>query len=297
MIRNPAYLWFSGLVLFVILNIGCSSRPNPTSPSGGGGGGATAKESAPGDRKGINAGPPSPPPPPPIKGAPKTVARHYTGKVPLAQAPLVFAPLGAAPSVDPEVAWFSKLQNGLLKQYVPPTMQWKVSSSVTVVVGGEKADASSALPNATGSSPIKVSRQMKVIVFCPDNPDEFTIAAEPGTQEVQYVPEDGATTWNYSVTPKYTGKNQKIAIRAWVIYPGSSNADHELPVYTAVVNVRVPSIGECIKRLVEGDPDYWVKYGLPGGAGFIFVSGIATGIWKWLRKKKARGAAPEPVGS
>jgi hypothetical protein len=221
----------------------------------------------------------------------------YAPKFPLPEAPLAKAPPNQNSAVDPEVAWYSHLQNGLLKQSVPPTMKWKFSSTVTVVVGGEKADASSALPNATGSSTIKVSRQMKVIVFCPDNPDEFVIAAEPGTQDVQYVPEDGTTTWNYSVTPKYTGKNQKIAIRAWVIYPGSTNADHELPVYTAVVNVGVPSIGECIKRLVEGDPDYWLKYGLPGGAGFLFVSGAVTAIWKWLKKKKARGTAPEPVGS
>lgn len=282
MIRNPACYWFSGLLLIVFLCIGCATQPNPKSQVGGGGGGTTKKESTPADRQGITAEP-SPPPPPPIQGA-KPIIRSYAPKVPPVE----------APAVDPEVAWFSQLQNGLLKQYVPPTMTWKFSSTVTVVVGGEKADTSSALPSATGSSPIKVSRQMKVIVFCPDNPDEFAIAAEPGTTDVQYVPEDGTTTWNYSVTPKYTGKNQKVAIRAWVIYPGSTNADHELPVYTAVVNVGVPSIGECIKRLVEGDPDYWVKYGLPGGAGFIFVSGIATGIWKWLRKKKKPAA--EPVG-
>lgn len=271
MIRNPACLWFSGLLLFVLLCIGCSSRPNPTPQAGG-----------------DTAAAPSPPQPPSQEASKPTIRSHVP------KVPLPMAPLAEAPAVDPEVAWFSQLQNGLLKQYVPPTMQWKVSSSVTVVVGGEKADASSALPNATGSSTIKVSRQMKVIVFCPDNPDEFTIAAEPGTQDVQYVPEDGATTWNYSVTPRYTGKNQKVAIRAWVIYPGSTNADHELPVYTAVVNVGVPSLGECIKRLVEGDPDYWLKYGLPGGAGFVFLSGAVTGIWKWLRRKK-RPTDPEPA--
>ena len=223
MIRYPVCLSFSGLLLFVILCTGCATKPNPKSQSGGGGGGAITKESPPADRQGITAAEPSPPPPPPAKGAPKTVARHYTGKVPLPWARSNLRPR-PSPAVDPEVAWFNKLQHGLLKQYVPPTMQWKVSSTVTVVVGGEKADTSSALPNATGSSPIKVSRQMKVIVFCPDNPDEFAIAAEPGTQDVQYVPEDGTTTWNYSVTPKYTGKNQKVAIRAWVIYPGSINA-------------------------------------------------------------------------
>ena len=276
MIRYPVCLSFSGLLLFVLLCIGCATKPNPSPPSGGDGGGTVAKEQAPADRKHLAA---------------PTVAPPKPG-VAIAAGSEIEALLYHA---DPEVAWFNKLQNGLLKQYVPPTMQWKVSSTVTVVVGGEKADTSSALPNATGSSPVKVSRQMKVIVFCPDNPDEFAIAAEPGTQDVQYVPEDGTTTWNYSVTPKYTGKNQKIAIRAWVIYPGSTNADHELPVYTAVVNVGVPSIGECIKRLVEGDPDYWVKYGLPGGAGFAALVTAYGVIRKWLRKKKTRRPAAEPA--
>jgi len=59
-----------------------------------------------------------------------------------------------------------------------------------------------------------------------------------------------------------------------------------------VVNVHVPSLGECIKRLFEGDPDYWLKYGLPGGAGFIFVSGLVTGIWKWFARKRNQAAQP-----
>jgi hypothetical protein len=198
-------------------------------------------------------------------------------------------------AVDPEVAWYAKLKSCKLKQFVPPTMLWKVPATVTVVVGGEKADTSSALPNATGTSTIKVARQMRVIAFCPDNPVEFIISPEPGTTEVQYVPEDGTTTWNWSVTPRYTGRSQKIAIRAWVLYPGSQNAQRELPVYTAVVDVHVPSFGECVKRLVEGDPDYWLKYGLPGGAGFVFLSGAVAAAWRWLRRKKT-GAAPKPVG-
>jgi len=199
-----------------------------------------------------------------------------------------------AQAVDPEVAWYAKLKSGILKQHVPPTMQWKVPATVTVVVGGEAADTSSALPNANGSASIKVARQMRVMVICPDNPDEFVISPEPGTTEVQYVPEDGITTWNWSVTPRYTGKSQTIAIRAWVIYPGTQNAQRELPVYTAKVDVHVPSFGECLKRLVEGDPDYWLKYGLPGGAGFVFMSGAVAAVWKWLRRKKT-GSDPEPV--
>lgn len=190
-------------------------------------------------------------------------------------------------TIDPEAAWFNQLSKGLLKDYVPAIMQWKVPSTVTVVVTGEGADASAALANATGTATIKVARQMRVMVSCPDAPDEFVIAAEPGTKETQFVPEQGVTTWNYSVTPRYTGKQQKIAIRAWVLYPGAKEEQHELPVYTATVNVQVPTPGECLKRLLEGDPDYWLKYGLPGGAGFAFLSGALTSIWKWKRKGRA----------
>jgi hypothetical protein len=202
-------------------------------------------------------------------------------------------PASSADSGDAEAAWFAKLQNGLLQYHVPDTMQWKVASTVSVVIGGEKAGNTQPIDNQTGSASIKVSRHMNVIAFSPDNPDEFIITNEPGTQNEQYVPEDGTTSWNFSVTPRYTGKVQKIAVRAWVIY--DKDTQREMPVYSAVVNVRVPSLGECVKRLFEGDPDYWLKYGLPGGAGFIFVSGLVTALWKWVSRKK-RTQSPTPVG-
>jgi hypothetical protein len=265
---------FAGFALVVC--IGCGSHA-PTPPTG-------SNPTPPKDQERpptAVAGPTAPP---------KTGAD--SGRRPPIEAPIRRPSPIPSPAADPEVEWYSKLKSGMLKQYVPPTMQWKVPATVTVVVGGEKADTSSALPNATGSATIKVARQMRVIVFCPDNPDEFVITPEPGTAEVQYVPEDGTTTWNWSVTPRYTGKSQKIAIRAWVLYPGSQNAQHELPVYTATVDVHVPSFAECLKRLFEGDPDYWLKYGLPGGAGFVFMSGAIAAIWKWLRRKKT---GPKPA--
>ena len=275
---------FTGLLL-IVLCIGCSSRPynvpkeaNQSTPT-------AANPAAPTPDQEKNPSAAASPTAPP-NSVPKPVTR------PPIQAPTRMPPQTLEHAVDPEVAWYAKLKSGKLKQFVPPTMQWKVPATVTVVVGGEAADTSSTLPNANGSATIKVARQMKVMVVCPDNPDEFVITPEPGTAEVQYVPEDGTTTWNWSVTPRYTGRSQKIAIRAWVIYPGSQNAQRELPVYTAVVDVHVPSFSECLKRLFEGDPDYWLKYGLPGGAGFIFMSGAVTAIWKWLRRKKA---GPKPA--
>lgn len=80
-----------------------------------------------------------------------------------------------------------------------------------------------------------------------------------------------------------------------MIYPDAQQQQQELPVYTAVVDVHVPSLGECLKRLLEGNPDYWLKYGLPGGAGFAFLSGAISGLWKWLRRKKTNVEAPAPA--
>ena len=51
----------------------------------------------------------------------------------------------------------------------------------------------------------------------------------------------------------------------------TTNTQRELPVYKAAVDIHVPGLFECVKRLFEGDPVYWLKYGLPGGAGFVFV--------------------------
>ncbi len=273
---------FAGLAL-IVLCIGCGSRPSPGPPA----------PTVP--NPGTQAPDQEKKPPAVAKPAEPPKSGTEPRRNPPISAPIRLPIQTLDQAIDPEVAWFAKLKSGKLKQFVPPKMQWKVPATVTVVVGGEQADTSSALPEATGSSTIKVARQMRVIAFCPDNPDEFIIAPEPGTTEVQYVPEDGTTTWNWSVTPRYTGRSQKIAIRAWVLYPGSQNAQRELPVYTTVVDVHVPSFGECVKRLVEGDPDYWLKYGLPGGAGFVFMGGAIAAAWRWLRRKKA-GLAPKPAG-
>ena len=189
--------------------------------------------------------------------------------------------------------WFNKLQNGLLQYSVPKIMLWKVPSTVTVQISGEKAPVQGPIDNQTDQKAIKVARQMKVLVSAPDNPDEFTITTESDTQLQQYVPEDGPTTWHFSVTPRYSASAQKLIVQAWVI--DEANNLRELPVYRAEVNVNVPSMGECLKRLFEGDPDYWVKYGLPGGAGFVFISAAVTAVWKWARKRK-RNQMPQPAG-
>jgi hypothetical protein len=198
----------------------------------------------------------------------------------------------SAPPPDPEVLWFKKLQNGRLHYKVPPTMDWSIPSTVTVTIDGEAAPPTP-LPGETGEAAIKVARDMTVQLSCPDHPDEFTFTPEPGTTPRQHVFADGTATWNWSVTPKYTGTQRKIKIQAWVVYSDKdkNNIERELPVYDTAVDVHLPEFSECVKRLLEGNVEYWLHYGLPGGAGFVFASGVLTGLWKLL----SNGKKPAPA--
>lgn len=221
------------------------------------------------------AAPPPPPPPASIVGS--------SGGSPSHSQP---APMTLAARV---ADWFAQLQQGALQYKVPRTMYWKMSSTVTVVIQGPKAQPESALAGATGSGQVKVSDRMRVVVSCPDNPDEFIISRQEGTDEIQFVPENSSATWNWSVTPKYTGRSQKLSIAAWVLYPGQDDKVlQQLPVYTANIDVHVPGIGESLKRLIEGDPDYWLRYGLPGGGGFIFLASALAGLRKWSTNRKGK---------
>ncbi len=223
----------------------------------------------------------APPPPPPQSSpanpvTPQTVPND-TGKA--AESPL-----------QQHVAeWFASLMQGGIQYKIPATMYWKMTSTVTAVIQGPQAPPSTGLPEPTGTGSLKVSDRMKVLLSSPDNPDEFTITDENGSSDIQFVPANSSTTWTWSVTPRYTGKKQTLQITAWALYPGHSDEILEqLPVYTATIDVHVPGFGESLKRLVEGDPDYWLKYGLPGGGGFVFVAGIVVAVRKWIRVRRRR---------
>jgi len=255
--------------------------------------------------------PPKPEEPKPVEaaGPPVGAAPAGANPVPVPAEPPAGAAAEPPPPVNPtappppsatsgETAWFNKLRNGLLQYSVPGTMLWKVPSTVTVQIQGENATPSGPLVNQTGDATIKVARRMKVLVSNgPNNPDEFIIAPQADTTLEQYVPEDGPTIWHFSVTPRYTEPSQDLVVQAWVLY--DDNTQRELlPVYSKPVDVHIPSLPECLKRLFEGDPVYWLNYGLPGGAGFVFVSGVVVGIWKWLRRKKTpkkKTRRPQPA--
>jgi len=195
-------------------------------------------------------------------------------------------PVNVDPLANRVRDWFNQLSHGHIVYSVPTTLFWKEASTVSVVIQGPQSSDAPPLANATGSGTLKVSDRMKVVISSPDDPGEFSIEKEQGTEDIQFVPVNGSTTWNWSVTPKYTAKNQRIQISAWVLY--SQNDDRiaeQLPVYSAVVEVHIPGFRRGLERIIEGDPDYWLKYGLPGGGGFIFCSAIFT--W-WLKRRTER---------
>ncbi len=198
----------------------------------------------------------------------------------------------AAPAAGPGPAdaehvsgWFKQLKEGAIEYNIPKKMTWQQQSTVTVVIHGFAAPKTTSLPEPTGTGTLKVSDRMKVQLLAPDNPDEFTIEKEPGTEDIKFVPMDSTTTWRWQVTPKYPRKGQKMTIQAWVLYPGEEEkVAEELPVYTASLDVDASVISNA-ERGFWSDPGNWVKYMLPGGAGFVFLAGIVM----WIRKKLSGG--------
>ena len=67
-------------------------------------------------------------------------------------------------------------------------------------------------------------------------------------------------------------------VRASVIYPGGDDkTEQQLPDYTAVVEVDVPSYWQMITESYRKDPMKWFGYVIPGGAGFTFLGGLGPG--------------------
>lgn len=198
------------------------------------------------------------------------------------------APDGSAPATGEHVSgWFKQLKAGAIEYFVPAQMTWNQQSTVSVVIHGYAAPKTTELPQATGTGTLKVSDRMKVQLLCPENPDEFLIEKEPGTEDTKFVPMDSTTTWHWQVTPKYPRKGQKMTIQAWVLYPGDEEkVAEELPVYTAMLDVDA-SLVSNVKRGFWNDPANWVKYMLPGGAGFLFLGGIVTWVMKRFNKTKS----------
>lgn len=179
--------------------------------------------------------------------------------------------------------WKNGLRTGKIEYQVPARMLMQHASTVTVVIHGYGDTGTVSLPGATGSGSLKQSERMKVEVLAPDHPDNFTIVPQGG-ESVRFVPIDGATTWMWSVTPSAPGEKQRLLVRASVIYPGTDDrTNQQLPDYSAVVEVDVPSTWALIVENYRKDPLKWFSYVIPGGAGFTFLVGII--VW-WGKKKK-----------
>jgi hypothetical protein len=177
--------------------------------------------------------------------------------------------------------WESQLRTGKIEYNLPTKMSLPDATTVSVVVHGYE-DVNGAVAAGAKSDALKVSQRMRVTLGAEGNPDEFKIEPD-GTEDVQLVPIDGTATWQWKVTPKEPAADQKLTIRALLVYPDDPNkADVEITSYTAEVSVQVGSLWEWMKYLFWNNPMGLVKYLLPGGAGFAFVAGLV--VWWWKRK-------------
>jgi len=177
--------------------------------------------------------------------------------------------------------WEKELKTGKIEYNLPTKMSLPDATTVSVVVHGYEDVNGTTLAGAQ-SAALKVSQRMRVELNADGNPDEFKIEPD-GTDAVQLVPIDGTARWQWKVTPKEPAANQKLTIRALLVYPDDPNkADVEITSYTAEVSVQVGSSWEWTKYLFWNDPVGLLKYLLPGGAGFAFVAGLVA--WWWKRR-------------
>jgi|HubBroStandDraft_6_1064221.scaffolds.fasta_scaffold31830_2 hypothetical protein len=271
----------------------------------------SAAKGPPNAKKGPDVEQAAPPPPPP---APAPVTEPQSGAPPLTKAaspparqrprqgptgsprPGTLTAAGTAsrdgrPVADPganEYAeglaiqkWEKELKTGKIEYNLPTKMSLPDATTVSVVVHGYE-DVSGPAPAGAQSAALKVSQRMRVLLSAEENPNEFKIERD-GTEDVQLVPIDGTARWQWKVTPKEPAKDQRLTIRALLVYPNDPNkAAVEITSYTAEVSVQVGSVWEWAKYLFWNDPVGLVKYLLPGGAGFAFVAGLV--VWWWKRR-------------
>jgi hypothetical protein len=256
--------------------------------------------------------PPPPPPPPAPVVTPKPGAPPPTevAKPPAPQRPSRFptasprpgtVPAAGTPSPDRKPAadagtneyaeglaiqkWEKELKTGKIEYNLPAKMSLPDATTVSVVVRGYE-DVSGPVPAGAQSAALKVSQRMRVVLSAEENPNEFKIEPD-GTEDVQLVPIDGTARWQWKVTPKEPATDQKLTIRALLVYPNDPNkADVEITSYTAEVSVQVGSLWEWTKYLFWNDPVGLLKYLLPGGAGFAFVAGLVAWWWKQKHPEK-----------
>jgi len=178
-------------------------------------------------------------------------------------------------------------------------MKAQVPAPVSVKIHGFQ-DVAGAQPllGATGSDVLKVSSYMKVELLAPLNPGEFAFAPL-NADAVQFVPNDGSATWNWNVTPAYEAKNQKLEIRVSLVYKRpDTTLEDILEDKTYTVNVQVQKLTTTMWQDFQKDPIAFIKYMMPGGAGWVALAGFVTSLggFAWWKKKRTRKAAHRTRG-
>jgi hypothetical protein len=195
---------------------------------------------------------------------------------------------------ESEAQWFNQLKTGAILYDVPPQMTLGQPSAVSVTITGYQAPAPQAASPGAEVAPLKVSNFMRVILSQDDNPDEFTVAHGQNPDE-QFVPINGSATWSWTVTPKHIGKNLKLKLQAFVIYsdPGKG-IQQSFPAASkqvTVVTEGLHGIADNARDSFWSDPSVWIKYMLPGGAGFAALAAV---IGWWVKRKKPDAAKGAP---
>jgi len=195
-------------------------------------------------------------------------------------------------------AWKKNLKEGHIDYFVKPDMKAQMQSPVTVRIHGfQDVPGAQPLPATTGSGTLKVSSYMKVELLAPLNPGEFTIAPQ-GNEAIQFVPNDGSATWNWVVTPAYAAMNQQLEIRVSLVYKRPDTTLEDLLVDTNyTVNVDVQKLSTTLWQDFQKDPIAFIKYMLPGGAGWGALAALVTSLggFAWWKRKKKK-AAPRHTG-
>jgi hypothetical protein len=145
--------------------------------------------------------------------------------------------------------------------------------------------------------PLAVSTWMRVSLTQPDNPGTFEIT--PAIGPCLFVSMAAPTPWTFQVKPLHGGGDKSLVFTAYVVYgddadscPENNPATIELPTNRQTVHIQEVSM-KVLKQQAEDsfwqDPVGWfkkaskaVKWGLPGGAGFIAISSFIA----WWKKRR-----------
>ena len=195
---------------------------------------------------------------------------------------------------EAEAKWFDQLKTGAIQYNVPAQMTIGEASAVSVTISGYQAPAPQPAGPDSTTAPLKVSNFMRVTLTQDDNPDEFTVVHGQNADE-QFVPISGSASWSWTVTPKHLGKNLKLRLQAFVLYQDPKlGIQQSFPAASRDVTV----VAEGIKGIASdardsfwSDPQVWIKYMLPGGAGFAALAAIVG--W-WVKRKKPDAAKDAP---